>query len=189
VTYALALCTPSGLFGYLLGDCVRFVDTFPHRFVFEGRTAGFLNLTGEHVSQGELEQAVAGACARARATLADFTVIGEVAERASPARHVFYLELIGAEPDLGGLAQQIDADIRRHNDDYATHRDADSGLAPPVVERVPAGTFRLFMERRGKLGGQNKVPRVLKPEDRRGLEESVRALAPSASSNGHAGSP
>ena len=186
VPYALALSTPSGIFGYLLGDCVRFVETFPHRFVFEGRTAGFLNLTGEHVSQGELEQAVLLACAKARATLADFAVVGEVAERESPARHIFYVELVVPESDLGGVAEEIDAGIRRYNDDYATHRDARAGLAAPVVERVPAGTFRLFMERRGKLGGQNKVPRVLKAEDRRGLEESARALARPSPTNGHA---
>jgi hypothetical protein len=186
VPYAIVMSTPSGVFGYLLGDCVRFVETFPHRFLFEGRTAGFLNLTGEHVSQGELEQAVAAACSSAKATLADFTVVGEVAERESPARHVFYVELVGPDPDLNVLARGIDAGIRRHNDDYATHRDARSGLAAPAIERVPAGTFHLFMERRGKLGGQNKVPRVLKLEERQSLEESARALEPSRRSNGHA---
>src|SRR5688572_32548942 len=52
----------------------------------------------------------------------------------------FFVELVGPEPDLELLARGIDAGIRRHNDDYATHRDARSGLAAPLVARVPAGT-------------------------------------------------
>ena len=85
--YALALSTLSGLFGYLLGDCLRFTSLFPHRFVFEGRTAAFLNVCGEHVSQAELERAVAHACVELGATLAEFTVGPEISAHGA-VRHV-----------------------------------------------------------------------------------------------------
>jgi hypothetical protein len=177
VVYALALTTPSGIFGYLIGDCVRFVETFPHRFLFEGRTSAFLNTQGEHVSQGELEAAVSAACGAALVELADFAVACEVRDRERSARHVFYIEWQGGDLDLDELSRAIDAGIRLHNDDYATHRDAEIGLDAPLVRRVPAGTFRSFMQRRGKLGGQNKVPRVLSAADQQVLEEAAQALA------------
>ena len=161
--YALAVSTPSGLFAYVIGDCVRFVQTFPHRFLFEGRNSAFLNVCGEHVSQAELERAVSRACEQQGSVLVDFSVTPHVPERGAP-RHVYYVEAASTQLDCVRLSASIDHDIQHGNEDYRVHRSAELGLAPPQVVPLARGAFERFMRERGKLGGQNKVPRVI--EDR-----------------------
>jgi hypothetical protein len=163
VTYAIYVSTPSGLFGYGIGDCIRFVETFPHRFVFEGRTAAFLNLTGEHVSQGELERAMRTSADALRLEVADFCVIPEVGLAGGGARHVWLVEPASAPEslDLERFARLVDEDVLRRNGDYEAHRGSPLGLRAPVVRLVPRGTFEAYMRARGKWGAQNKVPRVL----------------------------
>ena len=158
--YALAVSTPSGLFGYLLGDCLRFVATFPHRFVFEGRTKAFLNVCGEHVSQAELERAVAAACVGQGAVLTDFTVLAQVSERGI-ASHTYLIECDGPAPEAVQLAKAIDVEVGRNNEDYRTHRSSALSLSAPQVVLLPRGAFERYMRGRGKLGGQHKVPRVI----------------------------
>ena len=162
-TYALALSTPAGLFGYLLGDCVRFTELSPHRFVFEGRSKAFLNVCGEHVSQGELERAVSRACSEQGVSLVDFTVSSQVG-RSQPtaAEHVYYIECEGGRPpDLDALGVTIDADVAAGNEDYRVHRRSARALAAPRVQLLRRGSFARWMRARGKLGGQHKVPRVI----------------------------
>lgn len=160
--YALAVSTMSGIFSYLIGDCVRFVSLFPHRFVFEGRTAAFLNITGEHVSQGELEQAAQRACNDIGAQLRDFTVAADVGVGPHcAARHCWLVEFDGTTPDVVKYAERIDAHIQAGNGDYAAHRSSEVGLMPPLVQALQPGAFEGWMRARGKLGGQHKVPRVL----------------------------
>jgi hypothetical protein len=173
--YALAVSTASGLFGYLIGDCLRFVSTFPHRFTFEGRTAAFLNLCGEHVSQAELERAVAAACGEQHAVLAEFTVSARVSG-ASVAQHAYFVECDeGSSPDPVRLALSIDRDLACGNGDYSVHRSSALSLAAPAVTLLPRGSFERFMRARGKLGGQNKVPRVI--EDARLIGELTELAA------------
>lgn len=162
VVYALAVTTPSGLFSYLIGDCVRFTQLFPHRFEFEGRTAAFLNVCGEHVSQGELEQAVHAACLDQAVRLREFTVGADIGTGGGhTVRHVFFLEFDGPPGDLELCSEAIDRTLSAHNDDYKTHRTSISGLLPPKVCVLPQGAFERWMRLRGALGGQHKVPRVV----------------------------
>ena len=180
--YAIAVSTMSGIWAYTIGDCLRFTETYPHRFLFEGRTAAFLNVAGEHVSQGELERAVRIASQRVGLRVAEFTVGADVGvDGGTSARHVYLLELDDApaegQPDGGYLARAarfIDQDIRALNGDYEAHRTA-HGLQEPLVRSVPRGTFHEFMRARGKLGGQNKVPRVVLGKNRSLLEDCVQA--------------
>jgi hypothetical protein len=161
-TYALALSTPSGLFGYLLGDCLRFVSTFPHRFVFQGRTSAFLNVCGEHVSQGELERAVSVACTEQALSLVDFTVNPRTGHsQPSAAEHVYFVECEGGPVDPSALARAIDTQLAAGNDDYRVHRESARALASPRVELLARGSFTRWMRDRGKLGGQHKIPRVI----------------------------
>jgi hypothetical protein len=179
-TYALALTTPSGLFGYMLGDCVRFVSTFPHRFLFQGRTSAFLNACGEHVSQGELERAVSVACAEQALSLVDFTVNPRTDQPPpSAAEHVYFLECEGRPTDAGWLARTIDSELAAGNEDYRVHREAERGIARPRVELLARGSFTRWMRERGKLGGQHKVPRVIEdPQLAAALIAASRAGAP-----------
>lgn len=181
VTYALLVSTMSGIFSYAIGDCLRFVGRFPHRFYFEGRTAGFLNVTGEHVSQGELERALRRTAESLGLEVANFTVTADVGLEGGGARHVWLLELGRAQAfDVARCATLLDDDVRAANGDYDAHRSSPLGLRLPLVRTVPAGTFHAFMKARGKLGGQHKVPRVTLGDPRALLESCAAALTPHA---------
>lgn len=170
VDYAVAVTTPSGLWSYLLGDVVRFTPTRPRRLTFTGRTAQTLNAFGEHVSGGELERAVMDAAATLGLAVREFAVAAHFPDGSSPrGRHVFYVELERGLADPARLAAELDRRIRDGNEDYAAHRSRGFGLATPEVRITPRGSFYRWMAERGKLGGQNKVPRVLSPEHERGL--------------------
>ena len=174
VTYVLLVSTSSGLFSYAIGDAIRFTGTFPHRFLFEGRTAGWLNVRGELTSQAELERAVEKACAAQGVELAEFTVAADVGvDGSGAARHLFLLELAGPGADAATLARIIDLDLAELNGNYAGHRESRGGLAPPIVRVLPRGTFHAWQRARGKLGGQAKVPRVLSRQEDRELLETV----------------
>jgi hypothetical protein len=181
--YAIVLSSCAGVWAYLLGDTVRFVDLAPPRILVTGRVSWFLSAFGEHLSHEEIEAAVTQAAHGIGATLADYTV-GPVFpdNNRSAGRHLFILEFAegpgAGEGHAGRLAAQIDAALREANDDYRTHRAGDYGIRPPEVLIAPPGTFADWMRSRGKLGGQNKVPRVITDpalfaDLRRRLEQAV----------------
>ncbi|MCA8970732.1 MAG: GH3 auxin-responsive promoter family protein [Planctomycetes bacterium] len=164
VLYALVLTTNSGIWSYILGDIVRFESRDPLRFVFAGRIAHTLNAFGEHVSSGELDRAVAAASAQCAVELVEFAVATRYPSETDPiGQHVYFCEFEGASPDEDGFEDRftaaIDATLQAGNEDYATHRTY--GLRAPALSIVPSGGFEAWMARRGKIGGQNKVPRVL----------------------------
>ncbi len=170
VPYRIAVTTNAGLWAYEIGDLVRFTSVAPPRLVFHGRRRFFLNAFGEHVSQGELERAIENAAFRTACEVAEFTVMPEYPDaQESSGRHQFLVEFLGAPPDLTEFAQAIDATIAAGNEDYATHRGSAGQLRPPVVRLIRSGTFVAWMKSRGRLGGQNKVPRIVDAELARGL--------------------
>ena len=174
VDYAVVLHSDSGIWGYLVGDLVRFVSVRPLRLVFAGRIAHTLNAFGEHVSGAELDRAIGAAVDRSGAVLAEFAVATEYPlDGQAEGRHVWYCEFVQAPRNLDEFARAIDETISAGNEDYETHRSY--GLRAPIVRRVQSGGFEAWMKQRGKHGGQNKVPRTLAPE----LEETLRSWADS----------
>ena len=164
VDYAVVMTTNAGLYRYVVGDTVKFVDTDPPRLLFSGRLSAFLNFFGEHVILSELDSAIAAAARETGSTVKDYTVVPlfPTPQRVTPG-HCWYVEFGDGQPDLSRFATALDTDIRTvsNNLDYDSHRKSDLGLLPPRVVAVPPGTFYEWMKRRGKLGGQNKVPRAL----------------------------
>ncbi|MGE0145501.1 MAG: GH3 auxin-responsive promoter family protein, partial [Planctomycetota bacterium] len=171
---AIVLHTDSGIFGYVLGDVVRFLSKSPLRLVFAGRTAHQLNAFGEHVSSGELDAAILHAARVTGSQVVEYTAAPEYPDAAHPeGRHVFFVEFVRTPEDLISFAAALDRHIAAGNEDYTTHRSF--GLRSPIVIPVPQGAFLAWMARRGKLGGQNKVPRVISPQLRADLMEFVPA--------------
>ncbi len=169
VDYALVLTTNSGIWSYLVGDIVRFVTRDPLRFVFAGRMAHTLNAFGEHVSSGELDRAAAHAAQVVGAELVEFSVATRYPnEGDAMGQHVWYCEFHGAAPRVEDFAAALDARLCSGNEDYATHRSY--GLHMPAVRIVASGGFESWMARRGKLGGQHKVPRLCSSEVEAELE-------------------
>ena len=169
VNYALAVTTCAGLWRYLVGDTVTVVDRDPPRVLVTGRTSYMLSAFGEHVIGAEVERAVAEAARAVGATVSDFAA-GNLFPEETGARggHLYIVEL-GAEAGETGLdtargkrfAEALDATLCRLNDDYAAHRAGGYGMDPARVRFLPPGAFAAWMKSRGKLGGQNKVPRIV----------------------------
>jgi len=162
--YALVLSTCAGLWGHVLGDTVRFLDLDPPRLLVSGRISYSLSAFGEHLTGEEIESAVTQAADAIGRDVVDFTVGAELPEGHAQGRHRFVVEFAGARPDAESLrrfADRLDRALAAGNDDYRVHRHGDYGMAPPEVLATGPGSFKEWMRRRGRLGGQNKVPRVL----------------------------
>jgi hypothetical protein len=165
VNYAILVTSCAGLFSYVIGDTVRFVDLSPPRLLVTGRTALSLSAFGEHLIGEEIETAIADAAAAIGSAVVDFTV-GPVF--ATPGHHLFIVEFAETAPSPAEAVRFLDTLDRRLaslNQDYRDHRGGGFGMAPPALVIAPAGSFAAWMKRRGRLGGQNKVPRVIADPD------------------------
>jgi hypothetical protein len=160
--YAVALTSPAGLWSYLLGDTVRFTARDPLRLQITGRTRHFVNAFGENVIVEEVERAMVEACRRAQAEVVEFTVAPCYASATETrGRHDWLVEF--AELPRGPVdvfARMLDETLQQLNTDYRIKRAGDIGMLSPRLLELPVGTFHRWMRARGKLGGQNKVPRV-----------------------------
>lgn len=160
IDYAVVVSSCAGLFAYVLGDTVRFIDRAPPRLLVTGRTSWTLSAFGEHLAGAEIEAAIMQAAAASGIAVAEYVVGPEFVGHAG--RHRWCVEPQAEAPP--GTAERIavalDAALRAENDDYAAHRDG-AQLAPPEVVVLPPGAFAAWMRREGKLGGQHKVPRVV----------------------------
>ncbi len=164
VNYAIVLSTCAGVFGYVIGDTVRFVSKQPPRLFITGRTSYMMSAFGEHLIGEEVEDAVTRAAATLNLTLNDFSM-GAVfpKQQGDLGGHLFVVEFepMPAADTIQKFATLIDERLRALNDDYRAHRADGFGLRAPDVRPVPAGTFARWMKSRGRLGGQNKVPRII----------------------------
>ncbi len=163
VQYAIALTTCAGLWSYVLGDTVCFERRDPPLLRFIGRTRYFLSAFGEHLISEEVEKAIAFAAAAAGASVTDFHV-GPVfpAAPGQPGRHRWFVEFTEtlAQDARLHFARELDATLGRLNEDYLAHRAGDLAILSPEIWPVPRGGFADWMRSRGRLGGQNKVPRM-----------------------------
>lgn len=165
IDYAVVMSTNSGLFSYVIGDTVRFVTTNPPRLLITGRTSYMLSAFGEHLIAEEIESAVAKAAGERGLNVTDYSV-GPIfpAPDSDVGGHLYVIEF-ETQPDAATVAsfgEAVDTELKRMNDDYRAHR---AGMFPPRFHAVPPGTFMDWMRARGRLGGQNKVPRIITKAD------------------------
>jgi GH3 auxin-responsive promoter len=184
VNYAVALSSCAGCWSYIIGDTVKLVGRDPPRVLVTGRTSYSLSAFGEHLIDAEIEEAVTAAAAKVGATVVDYSV-GPVfsAARGERGRHQYIVEF--AEPvsepaRIEDFAAALDAALTATNEDYAAHRAGGFGLDAPCVVVLRPGAFAAWMKERGRLGGQNKVPRIINDEtllaDLRSFAETHRAV-------------
>lgn len=155
--YALLLSTCAGTWRYLIGDVIRFTSRDEAEIVITGRTKHFLSLCGEHLSVDNMNKAVELVANDLNINIPEFTVAG-IPYESLFAHHWF----IGTddEADPGMVRMMLDAYLKKLNDDYAVERSA--ALREVIVDVVPVRAFYEWMESKGKVGGQNKFPRVMK---------------------------
>lgn len=165
VNYAIVLTTCAGLFSYIIGDTVRFVSLSPLKLLITGRTSYSLSAFGEHLIAEEVEDAVSNALNILQLSAADYCVGAIYPEKAGDlGGHRYFIEVNKGETNDESqkkLSQLIDQRLSERNEDYHAHRAEGFGLNAPEVVIVPAGFFAGWMKSRGKLGGQNKVPRLI----------------------------
>ncbi len=161
VNYAVVLTTCAGLYGYVLGDTVRFDRRDVPLLHFTGRTKYFLSAFGEHLIAEEIERAVTIAAEATGALVVDFHV-GPVfpAKARDPGRHRYLIEFNRLPNEMARFRQLLDEALHEINKDYAAYRVGSITLGPPEVIVVRPGGFAEWMKSKGKYGGQHKVPRM-----------------------------
>lgn len=165
VNYALVLSSCAGAWSYVLGDTVTLVDRDPPRLLVTGRTAYSLSAFGEHLIAAEIETSVTAAADAIGALISDYSVAPIFPQKEGDlGGHLYIIEFL--EQNIGNaqletFAQILDRQLCQTNADYNAHRAEGFGLNPPKIRAVRSGTFAAWMKRRGKLGGQHKVPRIL----------------------------
>ncbi len=155
--YALLLSTCSGAWRYMIGDVIRFTSIEESEIVITGRTKHFLSLCGEHLSVDNMNKAVELVSNEMNITIKEFTVAGIPCD--SLFAHQWY---IGTDDKVDAvlLKERLDFHLKALNDDYAVERSA--ALKEIFVAIHPVNVFYAWMEFKGKVGGQNKFPRVMK---------------------------
>ncbi len=161
VDYAVVITTCGGLWRYLIGDCVRFTSTTPHRIQITGRTQLCINAFGEELMIANAENALVDACRKCDCRVTEFTV-GPVFMSAANTKgyHRWAIEFSRQPADLESFALCLDRCLCNCNSDYAAKRSGDATMQRLQIIPLPDGTFMRWMEKRNKLGGQNKVPRL-----------------------------
>lgn len=171
--YAVILSNNAGLWGYSLGDTVKFVSRQPYRIVVTGRIKHFISAFGEHVIGEEVERALQYAMQQhAETEVVEFTVAPMVAPTESLPYHEWLIEFATPPHDVSAFTRDLDRRLTETNV-YYNDLIAGSILRPLKLTSLSRGAFQRYMKSQGKLGGQNKVPRL--SNDRKIAEEILRA--------------
>jgi hypothetical protein len=157
--YALIINNNAGLWGYNIGDTVRFVSLDPYRIVVSGRIKHFISAFGEHVIGEEVEQSLMAAAGAEGVRIVEFTVAPFVQQGQGRSYHEWLVEFEEPPADLSAFARKVDDNLRKKNIYYD---DLIRGhiLQPLVITPMQRNAFIRYMKSVGKLGGQNKVPRL-----------------------------
>jgi hypothetical protein len=158
--YAMVISTNAGLWRYNIGDTVKFTSKFPYRIKISGRTKHFMNAFGEEIIVENAETAIAKACEITGAVIDNFTAAPIYLKEGKKGRHEWIVEFKVPPTDPDQFARILDETLRSINSDYDAKRAHNLALVEPKVHSAGEGTFYNWMKRRGKLGGQNKVPRL-----------------------------
>jgi hypothetical protein len=158
--YVIILNTNAGLWGYNIGDTVKFVSLEPYRIVVSGRIKHFISAFGEHVIGEEVEKAMIKACAKTGAEVIEFTVAPQIdGGEGNLPYHEWFVEFAKEPADKAAFSKIIDDEMQTLNVYY---KDLITGsiLRPIVLSALKKNAFVDYMKSIGKLGGQNKVPRL-----------------------------
>jgi GH3 auxin-responsive promoter len=173
--YAVVISTSGGLWRYKIGDTVKFTSLFPFRVKIAGRTKHFLNVFGEEVMVENADLAWFTAATEQGVTIKEYTGGPIFMEANTKGGHEWIVECNELPQNTDIMTMAFDKKLREVNSDYDAKRQKDMALQSPVVHYVTAGTFYKWLESKGKLGGQHKVPRLSNSRD---LIEELKSLIP-----------
>lgn len=157
--YSLVINSNAGLWGYEIGDMVRFVSLDPYRLVVTGRTKHYISAFGEHVIGEEVEYSLNQTAREFGVNITEFTVAPMVSQGTEKSYHEWFIEFDNTPENMESFAKRLDALLCSKNVYY---QDLIAGhiLQPLQIRMVRKGGFIDYMRSIGKLGGQNKVPRL-----------------------------
>lgn len=158
--YAIVISTSAGLWRYMPGDTVQFTSLHPYRIMVSGRTKHFINVFGEEVMVGNTDKALSETMRSLPAKVKDYTVAPIFMKRDGGGGHEWVIEFDELPDNLDAFEILLDSNLQKINSDYAAKRYKDIALNRLRLTVVPSGTFHRWLERKGKVGGQNKVPRL-----------------------------
>ncbi len=164
VNYVLIVSTNAGLWRYNIGDTVQFTSLFPHRVIVSGRIKHYISAFGEHVIANEVENAMKEATHGTKIVINEFTVAPQINPSNGLPYHEWLVEFENEPENSEAFAEAIDDSMRKQNiyyDDLITG----NVLRKVVVTKVSKNGFQEYMKSQGKLGGQNKIPRLSNNRD------------------------
>ena len=172
--YAIVITTNTGLWRYVIGDTIKFTSLNPHKLIISGRTKHFINAFGEELIIDNAENALKIACEKTGALITDYTAAPIYMKSDCKGTHEWLIEFEKEPKSLDYFIALLDNALMSLNSDYEAKRYNNITLDRPVVRSMPKGFFYLWLEKKGKLGGQNKVPRL--SNDRRYVDELLELL-------------
>lgn len=171
VNYALIITTNSGLWRYMIGDTIEFTHLFPHKIRITGRTKHFMNAFGEEIIVDNAEKALSVACSKTGAVINEYTAAPVYMGEDKKGSHEWAIEFEKEPEDLEYFTNVLDHALMAVNSDYEAKRYKNITVVKPMVKKVRKGTFYRWFNEKGKLGGQNKIPRL--SNNRRFVEEII----------------
>ena len=171
VNYALLITTNSGLWRYKIGDTIVFTNLKPFRIKVSGRTKHFINTFGEEVIIENVEKSLEIALKKFNCTIKDFTVAPLYMRNGKKGKHEWMIEFIKEPNNIDEFMGEIDFQIENNNSDYKAKRFKNITLDRPKLIKARKNLFYDWLKKKKKLGGQNKVPRLL--NERSFIEELI----------------
>lgn len=158
--YAMVITTNGGLWRYLIGDTVYFTSLNPYRIKIAGRTKHYINAFGEELMIDNVEVALEKACKETEAIVSEYTGAPVYMLNGENGAHEWIIEFSKKPNDLKKFETVFDEQLKAINSDYEAKRYNNMTLGKPIIHQARPNLFYSWMESRGKLGGQNKVPRL-----------------------------
>jgi len=158
--YALVISTNGGLWRYIIGDTIIFTSLYPHKIKVSGRTKHYINAFGEELIIDNAENALGTACRKTCAVISEYTAGPVFMSDTSKGAHEWLIEFEQEPENLEYFSTLLDNALQSLNSDYEAKRYKSITLDAPRVHSVKKGLFYQWLKEKGKLGGQNKVPRL-----------------------------
>jgi hypothetical protein len=163
--YAVVISTSAGLWRYMIGDTVKFTSKNPYKIVITGRTKHFINAFGEELIVENAEKGLEKACAETGAQITDYTAAPVFMDAHAKCRHQWLIEFAKMPDNLQRFATILDETLKEVNSDYEAKRQNNLALQPLEVIVAREHLFNDWLDQKGKLGGQHKIPRLSNNRD------------------------
>ena len=160
VNYAVVISTNGGLWRYIIGDTVEFTQVRPYKIRITGRTKHFINAFGEELVEDNASRAIRAASLATGADIKDYTAAPVYMETDKRGRHQWLIEFNVLPNDMDNFVKTLDFELKRLNSDYDAKRYKDISLTEPEITVARENLFEDWLRKKGRIGGQNKIPRL-----------------------------